>query len=411
MDKKVLYALTTKIFSALKKMGIKPKIGVTTDIQRLPGLNSFNSDLSKLTEARPESLKKLIATDADFLAKANPDELRQYYNNLEYLQSTYPDVFSKAQVVTESKTGIKTLVDDINEQLKGKKSMESVDLKTGEVTTFKEPVMTAESKSRKLTKDEIADYEERIGRDAEDWLSEGTVDEAEKALKRSKEEEAYYRGQYLTGKLDPAPGEKTESRMNFLRKKAEEAEMTGDRRLISPDEMDELSNLEAIFLKDVDAAYGRDTAVTKEFNEAMQEGVKRSNEMKAMGLDPSKSKDYDKYLEIKKSSGDKDFNNYFEKLDIKTKYKGLIDDDLLKQIMIDDNPQRKAEVMATIDEALKMQEKGMKPEEIIDIIKNTTRTKQAKGGFIKGVSYKSMFSDLDRTLDKGLGTMFKKRKR
>jgi hypothetical protein len=80
MDKKVLYALTTKIFSALKKMGIKPKLGVTTDIQRLPGLNSFNSDLSKLTEARPESLKKLIATDADFLAKANPDELRQYNN-------------------------------------------------------------------------------------------------------------------------------------------------------------------------------------------------------------------------------------------------------------------------------------------------------------------------------------------
>jgi len=37
-------------------------------------------------------------------------------------------------------------------------------------------------------------------------------------------------------------------------------------------------------------------------------------------------------------------------------------------------------VMATIDEALKMQEKGMSQREIIDIIKNTTRTKQAKGG-------------------------------
>ena len=35
MDKKVLYALTTKIFNTLKKLGIKPKIGVTTDIQRL----------------------------------------------------------------------------------------------------------------------------------------------------------------------------------------------------------------------------------------------------------------------------------------------------------------------------------------------------------------------------------------
>jgi hypothetical protein len=48
--------------------------------------------------------------------------------------------------------------------------------------------------------------------------------------------------------------------------------------------------------------------------------------------------------------------------------------------MVDDNPQRKAEVMATLDEAIKMQEKGIAPEEIINIIKNTTRTKQAEGG-------------------------------
>jgi hypothetical protein len=42
--------------------------------------------------------------------------------------------------------------------------------------------------------------------------------------------------------------------------------------------------------------------------------------------------------------------------------------------------------MATIDEALKMQQKGMSPEQIIEIIKNTTRTKQAKGGSV-GLGY------------------------
>jgi hypothetical protein len=121
-----------------------------------------------------------------------------------------------------------------------------------------------------------------------------------------------------------------------------------------------------------------------EFTQAMQEGVKRSNEMKAMGLDPANSKDYDKYLEMLNTSegGDKLLTN----LDIKTKYKGLIDDDLLQKIMVDDNPQRQAEVMATIDEALKMQEKGMSAGEIIDAINNTTRTKQAKGGPI-GLDY------------------------
>ena len=397
MDKKVLYALTTKIFSALKKLGIKPKIGVTTDIQRLPGANSFNTDFSTLTQARPESLKKLITVDADFLAKANPDELRQYYNNLEYVQATYPEVFSKAEVVTESKTGLKTLVDDVNEKLQGKKSMETFDPKTGEVIIPKTPVSITEvidegikkqadmarkgldpanpdnyikeNKSRQLTREEIEDYEEQLG-DAETWLSEGTVEEAEKALKRSKAEEAYYYRQYKAGKLDPAPGENSQSRMRFLRSKAEEAEATGDRRLITADEMDELSNLESIYLKNVDEAYGVDTAIKKQF---------------------------------------KDFTSEAEM--IKQKYGNIIDDNLLKQILIDDNPQRKAEVLASIDEAIKMQEKGIPYEEIINIMKNTTRTKQAKGGLIKSVSYKSMFGDLDRSLKKGIGSMFKKRGR
>ena len=57
-----------------------------------------------------------------------------------------------------------------------------------------------------------------------------------------------------------------------------------------------------------------------------------------------------------------------------------------------------------------MQEKGIPYEEIINIMKNTTRTKQAKGGLIKNISYKSMFNNLDRTLNKGLGTMFKRKR-
>jgi hypothetical protein len=43
-------------------------------------------------------------------------------------------------------------------------------------------------------------------------------------------------------------------------------------------------------------------------------------------------------------------------------------------------------VLESIDEAIKMQQKGIAPEEIINIIKNTTRTKQAKGGSV-GLNY------------------------
>jgi hypothetical protein len=39
--------------------------------------------------------------------------------------------------------------------------------------------------------------------------------------------------------------------------------------------------------------------------------------------------------------------------------------------------------MATLDEAMTMMEKGMDPDQILNIIKNTTRTKNATGGLPK----------------------------
>jgi hypothetical protein len=112
-------------------------------------------------------------------------------------------------------------------------------------------------------------------------------------------------------------------------------------------------------------------SIVNEMNQAVEEGVQKTNKMIELGLDPSSSKDYDKFLEMES---------------IKQKYGNVIDDNLLQQILVDDNPQRKAEVLASIDEAIQMQQKGIAPEEIINIIKNTTRTKQAKGGSI-GLNY------------------------
>ena len=123
-----------------------------------------------------------------------------------------------------------------------------------------------------------------------------------------------------------------------------------------------------------------DPEIKAGMEEAMQEAKKRGDEMRAMGLDPASGRDYDKYIEIKTKSGDKDFNKYFEDLEIKTRFKGIISDDLLQKILTDDNPQRKAEVIATIEQGLTMQEKGMGAEEIVDILKNAPRTKQAEGG-------------------------------
>jgi hypothetical protein len=340
MDKKTLFALTAKIFNTLKGIGIKPKLGVTTGVKRLPGSrNSFNTDLSTLGEGNAESLKRLIANDADFLPQATADEIVQYSNNLEYLKSTYPDTFAKAQVVTESKTGIKTLVDDVNEQLQGKKSMETVNPKTGEITSPKEPVTIAENKSRQLTKEEIQDYEELLG-DSETWMSEGTVGEAEKALKRSKAEEAYYLTQYKMGKLDPVAGEKTQSRLKFLRDKAEYAEDVKDRRLITVDEINELDELEGIF----------EPSSSRTINISDPKTAESFTNF-------AKQNDPEGFKKIQKIVDDINNKNTLENFDVKD------------------------------------------------------REPNAKGGSVGNLTYKKMFNDLDRTLDKGLGTMFKKRRR
>jgi hypothetical protein len=69
-----------------------------------------------------------------------------------------------------------------------------------------------------------------------------------------------------------------------------------------------------------------------------------------------------------------------ERFELKQKYPG-IDDRLLTQIIDDPDPQRKAEAIATIDQAFELMRQGKSPDEILDIMKQMTdRTKQAGGG-------------------------------
>ena len=67
------------------------------------------------------------------------------------------------------------------------------------------------------------------------------------------------------------------------------------------------------------------------------------------------------------------------RMQLKLQYPGITDD-MIAKIMADDNPQRIAEVLASMDEGLKMMEKGMSTDEIINTFKKTPRTKQAGGG-------------------------------
>jgi len=102
--------------------------------------------------------------------------------------------------------------------------------------------------SKKPTKEEYEEYAEILN-DSENFVVQGneTFEQLDALVKKQKDYEDYMFMQYKTGKLDPVAGEKTQDRMKFLQKKLEEAEMLKDRRLISPNELKELNELEKIY--------------------------------------------------------------------------------------------------------------------------------------------------------------------
>ena len=185
-------------------------------------------------------------------------------------------------------------------------------------------------KSKKLNDDEYADFLDEIGGadQLEAYEFDGTVGDAQRIIKEQKQYMKDMELQYKKGNLDPEPGDKSPARKKFLEKKLEEMEMSGDKKIMTVDEIEELSSFDL----------GSEMDVAKTLAPKM-----------------------------------------VERLQLKKKYPGITDD-LLDKILIDDNMQRKAEVLATIDEAFKMMEKGKGTDEILDTMKNVTRTKQASGG-------------------------------
>ena len=75
-----------------------------------------------------------------------------------------------------------------------------------------------------------------------------------------------------------------------------------------------------------------------------------------------------------------------EKIDLQKKYPGITNE-LLDKIVKDNDPQRKAEVLASLEETLTMMDKGMDKDQIINVLKSTKRTKQAQGTGSKGLDY------------------------
>jgi len=230
-----------------------------------------------------------------------------------------PDGLAEGGRIGFKKGKSKGLIDFINKKL-GKGTVTTAEnMKLSPDVLQKKMFKDFEERNRLLTDEEYEDFVEEIGDNIEAYDMPQTIGDRDKILKDIADYEAEMFQQYKMGKLDPKPGEP--GRKEFLERKLEEAELSGDSRLITLDERDELMMLQ-----------------TEELAPQMT-----------------------------------------ERMQLKIRYPGITDD-LIKKIMIDDNPQRKAEVLATLDEAFKMMNKGMSSDEILNTVKNTPRTKNAGGG-------------------------------
>ena len=137
---------------------------------------------------------------------------------------------------------------------------------------------------------------------------------------------------------------------------------------------------------------GGDDEFKKGVAEAMEEGMRESENMKRLGLDPASQKDYFKYEEMKEAGQlEKNVTGLADMSESDTlmqKYPGMTKQ-LADQIANDPDPNRKAHVISMVEQTLEMGSKGMSGDEIIEIFKKAPRTKQADGGPITstGLNY------------------------
>jgi len=222
------------IAKALEDKGISSKVEETPQAEIIPFRKKPTEPEGKANGGRIGYAQGTPAMGLDYLTGMVPSE-------------GYADGGRIGFVIGGSKK-ILDLIAETNKKLKGKKSMEKLDPRTGQVTTPKEPVTTADKITRKPTKEEYEEYAEILD-DSENFVVQGneTFEQLNALVKKQKDFEDYMFMQYKRGKLDPVAGEKTQDRMKFLQKKLEEAEMLKDRRLISPNELKELDELEKVY--------------------------------------------------------------------------------------------------------------------------------------------------------------------
>jgi len=211
---------------------------------------------------------------------------------------------------------------------------------------------------RQVTDDEFQDLMEDVG-DLDAYNFDGTIGSANKIRKEAKDYQDYMYKQYKMGKLDPVAGDKSPGRKRFLEQKLDDMEGSGDKRLMSPDEIEELSSF--------DLGTQMDQMKKKTLPEIDDKLLKNYNDEIKRGV-----------AEIMGDTSPEALKKSIEIDNLMLKYPGM-DKNLADQIA-SSSPRMKADMIAMVEQTFKMSEKGMSGDDIIQTFKNTTRRKQATGG-------------------------------
>ena len=226
--------------------------------------------------------------------------------------------------------------------------------------TFDDFEMRNPNPNRQMTADELEDFEMDIGADQlEAYDFDGTVGDGARILEENKAYEAEMYQQYKMGKLDPEAGDKSPARKRFLEQKLADMEASGDSRLMTRDEIEELSTFDL--------------------------GT-QMDQMKEIEIKKIKQGDINKEIkrgvgEIMSDTSPAALETSIEIDNLMLKYEGM-DRALAETIATEINPRKKADIIAMVEQTMEMSAKGMSGDDIIQTFKNTPRTKQANGGII-----------------------------
>ena len=378
-----IYKFLTSVGSLAKKGNLtiddayrfaQQEFGQVSDILKLQINKIFKQvDAPKITLPKKDEVFDTTVTKLPYDESGRPfnprDPLKKYGDDPEDFATGGRVGFA----IGSLPKGIQALVKTINKKF-GKGAMKTADEIDQPPKTEQQIISEFEARnpspSRQLTDDEIDELAAEVGElDAYDF--DGTVGSANRIRKEAKDYQDEMYQQYKMGKLDPEAGDKSPARKKFLEQKLEEMLLSDDPKLMTKDEIEELT----FFDMGTEIDQMRKSKPKSIIPEDELAQVKKDFDTEILGKEIKEG-----VADVLSDTSPAGLERSLEVDDLMLKYPG-INRDLAKQIANDPDPKRKADVISMIEQTFKMDEMGMSGDEIIDTFrKKTDRTKQANGG-------------------------------